>query len=180
MSPLPDKLITTTWSFLNLIFTFLIGFLFDLGTVSFFALPYALYLLLFPKIFSGSIVDKIITYFAFSLGLIIFLFSFFAEITFWEEFKRRFNFIAVDYLIYTNEVVQNINESYPIPLLLGAILIVLFALIFITNKTKAFRNTFKNETTFKQKLLPSGLIIVIALIFTLFVNNEKAEQFENR
>ncbi|MBT9613100.1 MAG: LTA synthase family protein, partial [Burkholderiales bacterium] len=47
-----------------------------------------------------------------------------SEFTFWEEFSSRFNFIAVDYLIYTNEVIGNIRESYPVGwLLLGIALI---------------------------------------------------------
>lgn len=35
-----------------------------------------------------------------------------AEFLFWNEFASRFNFIAVDYLIYTREVLGNIRESY--------------------------------------------------------------------
>jgi phosphoglycerol transferase MdoB-like AlkP superfamily enzyme len=167
-------------SFFNLIFTFLIGFIFDIGTVSFFALPYALYLLLFPKKFSGSIVDKIITYLAYSIGLIIFLFSFFAEITFWEEFKRRFNFIAVDYLIYTNEVLKNINESYPIPLLLSIILFFYLILFYITRKRNIFKETFSNTTSFKEKIFPTIFISVIVFIFSFFVSNKDSEQFSNR
>lgn len=38
----------------------------------------------------------------------------FSEVVFWSEFGVRFNFIAVDYLVYTNEVIGNIVESYPI------------------------------------------------------------------
>ncbi len=170
----------TDTSFFNLIFTFLIGFLFDIGTISFFALPYAIYLLLFPSRFSGSIVDKFLTYFAYSLGMIIFLFSFFAEITFWEEFHRRFNFIAVDYLIYTYEVVKNINESYPLPLLLSGILIALLLLLFFTKRKNIFKETFYNQTTFKEKIFPSLLCIIIASFFVLFVKNINAEQFKNR
>ncbi len=37
-----------------------------------------------------------------------------SELVFWNEFSVRFNFIAVDYLVYTNEVIGNIRESYPI------------------------------------------------------------------
>jgi len=44
-----------------------------------------------------------------------------AEYIFWQEFTTRFNFIAVDYLIYTNEVIGNIRESYPVPLMLAII-----------------------------------------------------------
>lgn len=167
-------------SFFKIVNTFLIGFLFDLGTVSFFALPYALYLLLLPRRWHGSIFDRIITWFAYSLGLVIFLFSFFAEITFWEEFKNRFNFIAVDYLIYTYEVVKNINESYPIPLLVSGILILTAALLFITVRMGIFKKTFQSESTFGEKLFPTLLVVGTVLVFALFVKNKDAEQFENR
>lgn len=36
-----------------------------------------------------------------------------SEYYFWNEFGVRYNFIAVDYLIYTTEVIGNIFESYP-------------------------------------------------------------------
>ena len=42
------------------------------------------------------------------------LFNAVSEYYFWNEFGVRYNFNAVDYLIYTNEVVGNIMESYPI------------------------------------------------------------------
>ena len=167
-------------SFLRILETFLIGFAFDVGTVSFFALPYALYLLFFPQKWYGSLFDRIVTWIAFTLGLLIFLFSFFAEITFWEEFKNRFNFIAVDYLIYTYEVVKNINESYPIPLLVGGILLLTILILLITKKKGVFHDTFHNKNTFKQKLLPTFLFLAIATIFAGFVKNKDAEQFENR
>jgi phosphoglycerol transferase MdoB-like AlkP superfamily enzyme len=167
-------------SFFKLGNTLIIGFLFDLGTVSFFAIPYLLYLLIIPKKLYGTLFDRIITYFAYSLGLTIFLFSFFAEFTFWEEFQRRFNFIAVDYLIYTYEVVSNINESYPIPLLVGAILAILVLLLYLTKRKGVFRTTFTSETGFKEKLLPAAIIIGVALIFGFFVQNKDAEFSENR
>lgn len=46
------------------------------------------------------------------VGLI--LFNGLCEYFFWSEFGVRYNFIAVDYLVYTNEVVGNIMESYPV------------------------------------------------------------------
>jgi hypothetical protein len=52
---------------------------------------------------------------AFSLFVVI------SEFVFWNEFQSRFNFIAVDYLIYTQEVIGNIRESYPIPLILSGL-----------------------------------------------------------
>ena len=45
----------------------------------------------------------------------VLLFVSVAEWFFWDEFEVRFNFIAVDYLVWTQEVWGNINESYPMP-----------------------------------------------------------------
>lgn len=50
------------------------------------------------------------------------LFEDVAEAFFWNEFEASFNFIAVDYLVYTKEVIGNIYESYPIIPILGGIL----------------------------------------------------------
>jgi phosphoglycerol transferase MdoB-like AlkP superfamily enzyme len=55
-------------------------------------------------------------------------FTAFAEFTFWNEFASRFNFIAVDYLIYTNEVIGNLRESYDLPLLLSGVALVALVL----------------------------------------------------
>lgn len=167
-------------AFFHIVNTFLIGFLFDIGTISFFIAPYALYLLILPKKFHGSLFDKMITYFAYTLGLIIFIFSFIAEIGFWVEFKSRFNFIAVDYLIYTNEVVKNIVESYPLPIILVTMFIILFILFYLTSKNNIFRKTFENQNTFKQKLTPAILIVALSIFFGLFISNKNAEQFKNR
>ena len=62
----------------------------------------------------------------FTMGLYLFLMiaNVISECIFWNEFGVRYNFIAVDYLVYTNEVIGNIMESYPIiPLVLGVLLV---------------------------------------------------------
>lgn len=62
----------------------------------------------------------------FTMGLYIFLMivNAISECVFWNEFGVRYNFIAVDYLVYTNEVIGNIMESYPIvPMFLGVFLV---------------------------------------------------------
>ncbi|MCM1300654.1 MAG: LTA synthase family protein [Alistipes senegalensis] len=46
------------------------------------------------------------------------------EYVFWSEFGVRYNFIAVDYLVYTHEVIGNIVESYPIGILTAGLLAV--------------------------------------------------------
>ena len=125
--------------------TFITGLFFDIGTLSLFLMPFLVYLLIFPKKWYGSLSDKISTWFGFFFAVLIIYFSFFGEFTFWDEFQRRFNFIAVDYLIYTYEVVKNINESYPLPLLLGSLLSLVAVTLFVVYKKKFFQKTFQKH-----------------------------------
>jgi len=168
------------FSFIGFFRTFITGLFFDIGVISFFAIPFVLYLLFFPQKLYGSLVDKIIINFSYFIGILIFVFTFFAEITFWEEFKRRFNFIAVDYLVYTYEVVENINQSYPLPLLITGVIIITLGLIFIAKKLNSFKTTFNNKDSFKTKLVPALFWIVVALIFGLSISNKNAEWSKNR
>jgi phosphoglycerol transferase MdoB-like AlkP superfamily enzyme len=97
------------------------GFWFDGITAGFFLLPVGLYYLCFSATKQGGRGDLVgDTLFRFVFSYIL-LFSAVAEHLFWSEFTTRFNFIAVDYLVYTQEVIGNIAESYPLPLLLAAI-----------------------------------------------------------
>jgi len=54
------------------------GLLFDIGVASFFAVPYSIYLLLFPQKWSNTVVNRAVTYTGFFLATFILLFSFFA------------------------------------------------------------------------------------------------------
>ncbi len=154
------------------------GLFFDIGVISYFIILYVIYLLLFPNKWVGNLADKIFNYFFYFTTTLIFTFSFFAEFTFWEEFKTRFNFIAVDYLIYTFEVIENINQSYPIPLLLTGILIFVAVLYFILKQKKIFSKTFTSTIASKQKLQLAS-VLLIPVLFTLFINNKDAEWSEN-
>lgn len=89
-----------------------------------------------------------------------------SEYFFWNEFGVRYNFIAVDYLVYTNEVIKNIMESYPvIPLFIGVGVITLAITYFVVNRTKSFLN---NLPTFKEKV-KTILIYTILFSISLFV-----------
>ncbi|WP_353116822.1 LTA synthase family protein [Myroides odoratus] len=72
------------------------------------------------------------------------------EYLFWDEFGVRYNFIAVDYLIYTNEVVGNIAESYPIKtILIGVVIVAGLLTYWITKGTRA---AFEQPMETKQKM----------------------------
>ena len=157
---------------------FFTGFCYDFAVGTLFLLLYSIYLLVFPKRWIGSRFDKIFTYVYLAIVLLIIYFSLLAEIPFWDEFGVRFNFIAVDYLIYTYEVISNINESYPLPL----IIFVLVALIILTfvflQKRKIFRNTFSDKSPISQRLALFSLLIP-ALILSLILKNKLADFSNN-
>jgi len=46
-----------------------------------------------------------------------------SEWFFFEEFESRFNCVAIDYLLYPHEVFTNIWESYPVPAIMAACLV---------------------------------------------------------
>ena len=71
---------------------------------------------------------RLVIFFAFAVS---FIFVALSEWTFWEEFETRFNFIAVDYLVYTHEVIGNILESYSVPALLTAVLALALGLTWL-------------------------------------------------
>lgn len=165
---------------LSLVWTFVVGFVFDLATLSFFVIPYLVYLVLVPSKWSGSLLDRVLTFFGFFLGIFILYFSFLGEFTFWDEFHRRYNFIAVDYLIYTYEVVQNINESYPLPLLIGTLLGLVAVTFWLLFRFGVFQRTFSTGTHFAQRSLSAAPWLVVLALSVFLLTNEQAEWSSNR
>lgn len=178
-------LLIWVWKDLNhnpiyLLKTCIIGLGFDLASAAFLILPMVVYLYLTPSKITGSLFDKIVLYFLTTLLTLISVLTFFSELTFWEEFKTRFNFIAVDYLIYTHEVVANIQESYPIPLLLTGSGIVVGMCLYLFVKSKSFERTFVNKTNFTLRSLVFFLYATLLIGFTSLYNNSSAEWSDNR
>jgi len=88
-----------------------------------------------------------------------------SEFFFWNEFGVRYNFIAVDYLVYTNTVIGNIMESYPVvPLFLGVGIITISITYWIVKQTKSYLDKLPD---FKEKLKSTG-IYILAVLISLF------------
>lgn len=169
-----------SWHIYDLALTFGIGFCFDLGTASFLLFPAALYYLLVPEKYTGSLIDRCFVWFFTSLGLFIVIFSFFAEITFWDEFRNRFNFIAVDYLIYTHEVIANIEQSYPIPLLVGGIALLTAVILVIFSRLNVFKRTFSEPAGWKERVTVLVSLTGTCMFYIALVSNFEAEWSKNR
>ncbi|CAM2932039.1 LTA synthase family protein [Chryseobacterium flavum] len=101
------------------------------------------------------------------LYVLLIIFNGVSEYFFYNEFGVRYNFIAVDYLIYTNEVIGNIMESYPVIPLFSAILIVTISItLLIYKKTK---EELLELPDFKQKMVLLGTFMVLCAMSLLAI-----------
>jgi phosphoglycerol transferase MdoB-like AlkP superfamily enzyme len=106
-----------------------------------------------------------------------------SEWFFWEEFGKRFNFIAVDYLVYTHEVIHNIQESYPMPPLITTIFIITIAIFwFIGNKSSLFDILSNDVSSYKRRLPITLVLLSIPFIsfYTLDKQSLSTEVSDNR
>ena len=162
---------------MEIIKVFAIGLFYDLVAVSYYLIPFIVYLIVIPnKVFNASIHKTIamIIYFAVIFGVI---FNGFSEYFFWEEFGKRFNFIAVDYLVYTHEVIHNILESYPIPLLVSVIFLITSSLFYvILKKTSFYEEVCSGTTVFSKRLKIGAVYLSIPLLFFILLDKQTLTQ----
>lgn len=109
-----------SWN-ISLVAAFIWGLLFDLAAALWWVLPFALFLTILPQRAYRSRVGRIAAHAVLFTVLYALFFGAVSEWLFWDEFGVRFNFIAVDYLVYTTEVIGNIRESYPMPAIYGGL-----------------------------------------------------------
>jgi len=90
------------------------------------------------------------------------LFTSAAEALFWEEFSVRFNFIAIDYLVYTHEVINNIMESYPmVPILVG-LGVVAASLLRLLRRPIA--RALQQTSTGRQRLASMATLLTVVVL----------------
>jgi len=99
------------------------GLVFDLGAALLWSLPLIVLLTILPQRFFRWRIGRGLAYAGFFAVLYVLLFGTVAEWLFWDEYGVRFNFIAVDYLVYTKEVIGNIRESYPLPAIFAGLFV---------------------------------------------------------
>ena len=93
---------------------FLYGLWFDGWTLAYLVAPALILAALIPNRWRNGRPGMVLRGIALWMVLSALFIGAAAEYLFWQEFSTRFNFIAVDYLIYTHEVVDNILQSYPV------------------------------------------------------------------
>ena len=140
-------------------------------------LPFMFYLLVLPRRRHGGLWDRRLTLLFFFLYTAGNLFEEVSELLFWDEFTARFNFVAVDYLVYTHEVVGNIIQSYPVALFLAGITVAALGL------SAFFRGSLIPRLAAPRLALRfTGALALVLCAFSLNMVNfmEWSEKADNR
>lgn len=156
------------------------GLLQDAALAALLAIPVLLYLALLPqRVFTHPAHARFVALFAFAtiFGL---SFTALAEWFFWAEFGTRFNFIAVDYLVYTREVLDNIWESYPIARLLLAIGFLSLVVSIALGRGAVTTRWLRSETPLRSRLVAAAVAIAACAGFGWTVSERALPAFANR
>lgn len=162
------------WTILNLFGVFFIGLFYDTILTTYFYIPLVMYLWLVPNGIFRKNWQRFILYGYFSLILFLLLFNAIAEWIFWEEFSVRYNFIAVDYLVYTTEVIGNIWQSYPVVQILLLLLAIAIAFFFVIKKE--IKLSLSSNIKFGKRT-PIALALLSLPVLAWFLVNNKAKDF---
>jgi len=165
---------------LNITWSYGAGLFMDTVAYSYFMIPFILFVSFLPDRFYHSKIHHGLATAVYFITFYILIFNGVSEFLFWDEFGIRYNFIAVDYLVYTTEVLGNIKESYPLPLIISGILIADIALTYFVLKTKLLTYSNENHTSVKRRLYTGGTLLLIPVLSFILIKNTTVELTKNR
>jgi len=154
----------------NHLWLFSAGWLYDTVFYLYALLPVSLYLWLMPQRLWQSRINSVVVrllVFATIYGLGFIAVS---ELLFWDEFNVRFNFISVDYLVYRREITENINESYPLALLLSSIFVVSLFVYYWLHK--AITRAIHTKEAWKHRAIYAFANFFLAFMAVLFIGQD--------
>jgi len=154
------------------------GLAFDGVSALWLTLPLVLYLAVIPERWYRRRFQKLFLGVGLSLAVFSALFVAMAEYYFFDEFNSRFNFVAVDYLVYPTEVAGNIWQSYHTGIVLTAVGLV--SGVVIGALYRATRSSWDRATPPAQRLaFVAGFGLLLAAA-TATVSPALAHVSENR
>lgn len=137
------------------------GFLLDAVAGLYLCLPLALWIWLMPARWYTSWVGRAIIYLGFALASFGLLYLVAAEYFFFDEFNARFNYTAVEYLIYPTEVIGNIRDSYPVDTVLTLCALGGLTIVFLLRRRIA--KGFANPERFGRRCLVTAALVLAML-----------------
>ncbi len=136
------------------------GLLYDVAALAYLVVPFAVLALVWPNSPRGRRGHAISAMALLAAVLAGLLFTAVAEGVFWNEFASRFNFIAVDYLVYTREVIGNVQQSYPVGLILSGIAAAAVFIVFMLRRP-VWRSASANAGSWGQRLTATALVLAL-------------------
>lgn len=140
-----------------------LGFGFDLFTAVYFFTPFVLWLALVPNRLASFRVHRWLVVGSFFVATYVLTVVAVAEWIFWDEFGARFNFIAVDYLLYTHEVVGNIRESYPVGWILSALAVPAVLITLFVYRSLAHRSATPLSWPLRLAVVAVYAVLLVAV-----------------
>lgn len=158
------------------LYLFLVGALYDFVVFICFAFPLVLVLWVVPSgSFSSRPMRVILAILSFALVYSL-LFVATAEWVFWGEFASRFNFIAVDYLVYSREVIGNIRASYPVGRLLAFLGVIAIAIVYFTRRSWLPRD---DRVRFRTRSVVTAAWAMVVVSGMLLLDSEDKNRSNN-
>lgn len=153
------------------------GALFDVLASLYLCTPFALYLWLAPERLYRSRAGRFVVHagFVFATASLFYLVA--AEYCFFDEFNARFNYTAVEYLIYPTEVIGNIRDSYPVFPAIGVALALGVVITFALRRFIA--SGFESAQGFRQRSLMTGSLATIVALSVPLVSLENLQGFSS-
>jgi phosphoglycerol transferase MdoB-like AlkP superfamily enzyme len=151
-------------SFLSQALAFTEGFHRDVFAALVEVIPLLLWFLIVPDRWFRARWHRVLFWCASFAAFFTQIFLLFVEYFFFEEFKSRFNTVAVDYLIYPYEVFVNIWQSYPVGILLGVC--GALSMVCLLAARKLFAGMWEQPCGFKQRLLAAAAAVAVAAFLT--------------
>lgn len=155
---------------------FLLGTLYDFVNAVYFSIPLAFFLWITPQKFFNARAGRIALILLFAVCWLVLCINAVGEWFFWEEFNTRFNFIAVDYLVYTTEVAGNIKESYPLEWIIPVVVVIASLLCYFSIRIGKPAKT--SSMRFGQRSLRFILFCLMCLSLFFGVSS-KGHQFSD-
>ncbi len=154
------------------------GALLDLLAALWVALPLMIYLTLLPERWFARAWQRILLRVGLFLAIFGALFIAVVELFFFLEFNGRFNFVAVDYLMFPTEVADNIWQSYPTGKIVAVLLVVTLGLLAALRKPIA--RAWDDPVRLRQRLPGFGIYLAVVLALTFLLPSGLAEVSADR
>lgn len=153
------------------------GLLLDALAGLYFCVPFAIYLWWMPERSHRSRLGSAILRIGFFLAIAALLYLIAAEYFFFDEFNARFNYTAVEYLIYPTEVFGNIRDSYPVFPVMAASVVGALLMLFVPRRRLQFSDELPQSLAQRSAIMAMLAVVTAASLW--LVNLETVQGFSS-